>query len=171
MHPCCCAACQFGKQITQVTPGIQTSIVQDKPGAIWQGHLLTGQEMSVDCFVSSMKGRLFTSKRKTPNEKMTSGGCIFMDHATNHIQIEFQKRINSHKTIVGKQAYKSVLCLNYGVIPQSYLSDNDTTFMSHAFKLHLENFSQNIQFAGPSAHHHNGRADEPSGLNVHKLEL
>jgi hypothetical protein len=111
----------------------------------------------VDHFVSSVKGRLFTSKGKTPNENMFSGGCIFVDHATIHIHIEFQKRINSHKKVVGKQAYES-MCLDYGAIPQSYLSDNDTAFTSHAFELHLENFSQNIRFASAGTHHHNGHA-------------
>jgi hypothetical protein len=33
-HPCRCTACQFRKQTTQVTPGIQTSIVQDKVRAM-----------------------------------------------------------------------------------------------------------------------------------------
>jgi hypothetical protein len=157
-HPCRCAACQFGKQTTRVSPGIKTSIVQDRAGAIRQENLLNGQQTSVDHFVSSVKGRLFTSKGKTPDEEMFSGGCIFVDHASNHIHVEFQKRINSHETIVGKQAYESI-CLDYGVVPQSYLSDNNTSFTSHAFELHLENFSQHIRFAGAGAHHHNGHAE------------
>jgi hypothetical protein len=158
VHPCRCAACQFGKQTTRINPGIKTSIVQDRAGAIRQDNLLNGQQTSVDHFVSSVKGRLFTSKGKTPDEEMFSGGCIFVDHASNHIHIEFQKRLDSHETIVGKQAYES-LCLDYGVVPQSYLSDNATAFTSHAFELHLENFSQHIRFAGAGAHHQNGHAE------------
>jgi hypothetical protein len=35
VHPCRCAACQFGKQATRTTPpGIHTTIVQDKAGVI-----------------------------------------------------------------------------------------------------------------------------------------
>jgi hypothetical protein len=108
--------------------------------------------------VSSVKGRLFTSLGKTPDEEMYSRGCIFVDHATNHIHVEFQKRLNTHETITAKQSYES-MCLDFGVVPQSYLSDNATAFTSHAFELHLENFSQHIRFAGAGAHHHNGHAE------------
>jgi hypothetical protein len=157
-HPWRCAACQFGKQTTRIAPGIRRSIVQDRAGAIRQDNLLNGQQMLVDHFVSSVKKRLFTSKGKTPDKEMFSGGCIFVDHASNNIHIEFQTRLNSHKTIAGKQAYEA-MCLDYGVVPQLYLLDNTTAFTSHAFKLHLENFSQHIRFSGAGAHHQNGHAD------------
>jgi hypothetical protein len=124
---------------------------------IRQDHLLVGQQILTDHFVSSVKGRLFTSLGKTPDEEMYSGGCIFVDHATNHIHVEFQKRVNTHETITAKQSYES-MCLDFGVVPQSYLLDNATAFTSHAFELHLENFSQHIRFAGAGAHHHNGHA-------------
>jgi hypothetical protein len=153
VHPCRCAACQFGKQITRTTPGIRTSIVHNKAGAICQDHLLVGQQISTNHFVSLVKGWLFTSKGKTPDEELYSGGCIFVDHAANHIHIEFQKQLNSHETILGKQSHKS-MCLDYGVIPQSYLSNNDTAFTSHSLELHLENF------AGAGARHHDGHAEQ-----------
>jgi hypothetical protein len=52
------------------------------------------------------------------------------------------------------------MCLDYGVIPQSYLSDNDKASTSHTFELHLKNFSQHIRFAGAGAHHHNGHCKD-----------
>jgi hypothetical protein len=61
--------------------------------------------------------------------------------------------------IEGKKAYK-LLCVDYGVVPQSYLSDNNTAFTSHAFELHLENFSQHRHFAGEGTHHHNGHVEQ-----------
>jgi hypothetical protein len=83
-----CAACQFGKQSQRPSPGQKTTAVKDRAGVLKTDHLFPGQCVSVDHFVCSTKGRLFTSRGKTDANEMYSGGCLFVDHATNHVHIE-----------------------------------------------------------------------------------
>jgi transposase InsO family protein len=66
--------------------------------------------------------------------------------------------LNSHETLRAKRDFEA-LCRDFGVIPQSYLSDNGSAFTSQAFRSHLEAFCQIICFAGVGSHHHNGHAE------------
>ena len=60
---------------------------------------------------------------------MFSGGCLFIDHASNNVHIEFQKYLNTHETLKAKQNFE-LMARDSGVIPQSYLSDNGGSFTS-----------------------------------------
>jgi hypothetical protein len=157
-HPPKCAACQFGKQSQRPSPGQKTSAVKDRAGVLKTDHLFPGQCVSVDHFVCATKGRLFTSRGKTHENDMYDGGCLFIDHATNHVHIEFQTHLNSHETLRAKGAYER-MCRDYGVVPQSFVSDNGSAFTSHAFAQRLAQFEQVIHFAGAGAHHQNGNAE------------
>ena len=134
--PPCCAACLFGKQTCCPSPGTTTSIICDRAGVLKAENLLAGQQVSVDHFVCSTKGRLFTSRGKTSDTSMYDGGCIFVDHASNFVHIEFQAQLNTHETLRAKQSYEA-FCRDHGVIPQSYLSDNGSSFTSSDFHEHL----------------------------------
>ena len=81
-----------------------------------------------------------------------------MDHASNFVHVEFQAHLNTHETLQAKQRFEA-FCRDHGVIPQSYLSDNGSSFTSLAFHEHLSRFQQIIWFAGVGAHHHNGHAE------------
>jgi len=67
-----CAACQFGKQQRRPAPGTKTTIIRDREGVIKKDHLYPGQQVSVDHFVSSTKGRLFTSAQQTCSVEVAS---------------------------------------------------------------------------------------------------
>jgi hypothetical protein len=153
-----CAACQFGKQTSRATPGKTATVVRDRQGILKKDHLLPGQQISVDHFVCRNKGRLFTSRGKTSEDAMYSGGCVFVDHASGYLHVAFQVLLNSHETIDAKDKFE-LMCRDHGVIPQSYLSDNGTPFTSAGFADKLRTFAQIIQFAGVGAHHHNGVAE------------
>jgi hypothetical protein len=153
-----CAACQFGKQCRRTAPGTTTTAVQDRAGVLKKDHLVPGQRVSVDHFVCHTKGRLFTSKGKTSDDSMYCGGCLFIDHASNYVHVEFQKVLNSHETARAKALFE-FMCRDFGVIPQSYLSDNGAAFTSAEFATHLSAFQQVMRFAGVGAHHHNGNAE------------
>jgi hypothetical protein len=157
-HPPKCAACQFGKQKQRPSPGKTNSAVKDLAGVLKTDHLFPGQCVSVDHFICSTKGRLFTSRGKTSEEDMYSGGCLFVDHATNHIHIELQAHLTSHETLKAKGAYE-LMCRDHGVVPQSYLSDNGSAFTSGDFSKRLAAFEQVIRFAGVGAHHSNGNSE------------
>jgi hypothetical protein len=149
----------FGKQHRRPAPGKTPSVVTDRVGALKQGNLFPGQQISVDRFVCSTKGCLFTSRGKTSDSEMyDSGGCLFIDHASGYIHVEFQTHLNTHETISAKEKIEQ-MCRGTGVIPQSYLWDNGSAFTSAGFTDTLRKFAQIARFAGAEAHHHNGKAE------------
>ncbi|KAI2492249.1 hypothetical protein MHU86_22313 [Fragilaria crotonensis] len=89
---------------------------------------------------------------------MFAGGCLFIDHASNFVHVEFQKHLNTHETLKAKQNFE-LMARDSGVIPQSYLSDNGGSFTSAKFTEHLGTLKQVVKFAGVGAHHHNGHAE------------
>ena len=157
-HPPKCAACLYGKQHRRPAPGQQTTIVRDRAGILKDGHLQPGQQVSVDHFLCSTKGRLLTSKGRTAEKDMYSGGCLFIDHASNHVNVEFQQHLTTHQTLEAKEKYE-LACRDIGVVPASYLMDNAPCFTAAEFKAKLTSFAQIARFAGVGAHHHNGNAE------------
>ena len=157
-HPPKCAACQFGKQHRRPSPGKVTTIVRDRVGVLKDDHLIPGQQVSVDHFVCSTKGRLFKSAGKTIASEKYIGGCLFNDHASGYVHVEFQVHLNTHETLQAKENFE-LFCRDHGVVPQSYLSDNAKCFTSKEFTEKLSLFEQVIRFAGVGAHHHNGNAE------------
>ena len=157
-NPPRCAACQFGKQTCRPAPGQTTQAVRDRTNVLKTDHLLPGQRTSVDHFVCSTKGRLFSSKGKEKDDDKYTGGCIFVDHASGYVHVEFQTHLNTHETIKSKEAFE-LMCRDHGVIPQSFLTDNGSSFTSRDYLRHLQTFAQTIRHSGPGAHHHNGIAE------------
>ena len=158
IHPPKCAACLYGKQHRRPSPGQQTTIIRDRAGILKDGHLQPGQQISVNHFLCSTKGRLLTSKGKTPETEMYVGGCLFIDHASNYVHVEFQQHLTSHQTLEAKEKFE-LACRDFGVVPVSYLMDNAKCFTSAEFKAKLSTFEQISRFAGVGAHHHNGNAE------------
>ena len=153
-----CAACLFGKQTVRSSPGKKSIIVRDRAGALRAGNLHPGSEISVDHFISSVRGRLFTGYNKGDITNRYVGGCIFVDHASSYIHVEMQSSLSSHETLRAKLAFER-LCRDYGVIPHTYMSDNGTAFTSRDFVEHLSSYKQVSKFAGVGAHHHNAQAE------------
>lgn len=158
LHNPKCAACQFGKQFQRSVPTTTGAKVSDKVGAIGSKAVLPGEQISIDHFVCKTKGRLFTSRGKTDPNEMYCGGCVFVDHYSGLIHVEFQQNLNTHETLLAKDKFEA-MARDHGVIPQSYLSDNGPAFASHEFGKRLEKFEQVSKFAGAGAHHQNGIAE------------
>jgi hypothetical protein len=152
-----CAACQFAKPKQRTAPGTQRSIVRDRVDALQQDQVFPGQRVSVDNFICSTKGRLFSGRGKTEPKDMYSGGCIFIDSSSGCVQVEFQAHLNTHKTLAAKERFE-LSSRDVGVVPQEYLLNNGSAFTSKAFADHLAKFEQTAKFAGVGAHHHNGIA-------------
>ena len=114
--------------------------------------------MSVDHFVCSTRGRLQHTFGKEDPKQQYTGGAIFVDHASGYIFVAEQVHLNTHETIESKTKFEQH-CRDFGVLPQSYLSDNGSSFTSADYRIHLENFTQVTQLAGVGAHHHNGVAE------------
>ena len=157
-HRPLCAACQYGKQRRRTAPGTRHEAVRDKQGALKRDDLFPGQKVSVDHFVCSTRGRLQHTFGKEDPKQQYTGGAIFVDHASGYIFVAEQVHLNTHETIESKTKFEAH-CRDFGVIPQSYLSDNGSSFTSADYRVHLENFAQVTQLAGVGAHHHNGVAE------------
>jgi transposase InsO family protein len=121
-------------------------------------HLAPGQRVSVDHFVCSAKGRLFGSQGKTSQDDMFCAGCVFVDHASSYVHVEFQAHLTTHETLQAKASYK-LMSRDLGIIVQSFLIDNGSAFTSKEFASQLAMFEQVIRFARTGAHHHNAIAE------------
>jgi hypothetical protein len=157
-----CAACLFGKQKSRSTPGRRLTHVVGETGRLRSEQFSPGQKVSVDHYICSTKGRLFTSYGKTDDSSMYSGGCIFVDHASGYVHNEFQAQMNTHQTLQSKDAYEAH-CRDHGIIPIEYLTDNGSAFTSSGFADKLRTFEQIVNFAGTGAHHQNALAERTIG--------
>ena len=157
-HSPLCAGCQFAKQKLRSSPGKTSHIVKDRDGVMSRDKLLPGQRVSIDHFICKTKGRLFTSRGKSKDADLYSGGCIFVDHATGFIHVEFQRYVSTDESLAAKEAFE-LLCRDFGIVPQEYQADNGAAFTSAGFAKHLFERDQRIRHAGVGAHHHNGVAE------------
>jgi hypothetical protein len=57
---------------------------------------------------------LLLSGKKTWDNNLFSGGCIFIDHAPHFIDIQFQAHLNTHDTLVALGEFRS--CANIMVL-------------------------------------------------------
>jgi Integrase core domain. len=154
-----CSACLYAKQCRRPAPtGRNSGRINDRDGVLRQGNLLPGQEVSVDHFMCSQRGHLFQTRGKESDKDKYCGGCIFVDHASNYVHIEFMQAFTSHATLDAKTAFEAH-CRDHGVIPAKFLTDNGSSFTSKAFVQHLNIFQQVTRFAGVGSHHQNGHAE------------
>ena len=62
-------------------------------------HLLPGQIVSADHYISRAQGRLYHTKGKSDQSDMFSGGCVFIDHASGYVSIKNQVSIKATETV------------------------------------------------------------------------
>ena len=85
-----------------------------------------------------------------------------MDHASGYIHIELQSHLNVPETIDAKRFFEE-LCFSYGVVPQSYITDEGSSFTSEEYKDHLSQLEQIALRSAPGGHHSNGIAERSIG--------
>jgi GAG-pre-integrase domain/Zinc knuckle len=157
-HPKC-ASCRFGKARKNPTGSTHTTLTNH--ASLKEGDLKPGQRVSMDHFSVTEKGRLFDSKGKTNSDLLYTGGCLFCDHATGYIFINFHVHQNVQETLEAKYRFEKHL-FDYGLFVQSYHTDNGI-FSAKLFINEIENHLQKIRFSGPGAHHQNGIAERSIG--------
>ena len=72
---------------------------------------------------------------------MFTGGALFMNMSSRQVENVFQQHLNTHETLKAKQDFE-LKCMDAGVIPLEYISDNGTAFTSKSYTAYLSNFSQ-----------------------------
>jgi hypothetical protein len=116
------------------------------------GHLLPGDCLSVDQYVSAIRGRLpFTFGCK---HQGYTCGTLFVDHASGKIFNFFQLSNNAAKTITSKSCL-GALANGKTINIKSFHTDNGI-FASSAFKEDYTSKKQKLTFSGVGAHHQNG---------------
>ena len=96
---------------------------------------------------------MFESFRKAASDKYI-GGCIFVDHTSGYVHVEFKFVFSANETICAKQNLEH-FAFNNGVIPITYLRDSGV-FKANKFVQHSCDHNQKIQYCGTNAHHQNG---------------
>jgi GAG-pre-integrase domain len=154
-----CAACEFAKAKRRTLPGQHAQVVDDlAQGATKHDKLFPGDQIAMDHFVCSTKGKLFGSAGKTVDSSMYSGAAIFVDAATGFIHVEFQVELTADETLLAKERFEYQL-QQFNVIPKEYRFDNGSAFISEKFTKHLLDQQQQCKFAGVGAHSQNGVAE------------
>ena len=158
-----CAACQFAKQRAHATPGNRKLTNQVTDGSSKRDVLYPGQKVSVDHFSADPKGRLISSYGKERHLDKFTGGCIFVDHASNFVYIALQVRLNTHETLRAKELFERAAS-QHGVVISHYQADNGTAFRNEEWTAHLQQFNQTTSFAGVGAHHSQGVVERMIGI-------
>ena len=105
-NPPKCAACLFAKQTRRATVQRSSNAVKDRAGILSADQTLPGQRISVDHFVCSTKGRLFSGAGCTNPDHMYCGGCVFVDQSSGFLHTEFQTSLDTHQTLRAKDSFE-----------------------------------------------------------------
>ncbi len=151
-----CAICEYAKGHRRATKGNIHTPNPSRVGSLKVDDLQVGATVSVDHFESRLKGRTFDSYGKATSDKYI-GGCIFVDHASGYVHVEFQLGFSAIETIRAKQNFEK-MAFNHGVIPITYLTDSGA-FKANKFVQHIRDHNQKIQYCGTNAHHQNEVAE------------
>src|SRR5210317_1983839 len=153
-----CTACQFAKQRGNSTPGTTRQNIHVERNALKTNNLYPGARISVDHFEANPRGRLLFSFGKERTDQKYKGGCIFVDHSSGYIHVEPQVHLNTNETLDAKEAFEDE-CKRVGVVPQSYITDEGSSFTNVEYQEHLTQFAQIHIRSAPGGHHSNGIAE------------
>ena len=99
---------------------------QARVGSLKINGLCPGTTVSEDHFESRLKGRTFDSFGKAMSDQYIRG-CIFVDHASRYVHIEFQLGFSAIETIRAKQKFEK-FAFDNGVITLTYISHQQWCF-------------------------------------------
>ena len=151
-----CSICEYAKAHRKPTRGQTHTPNPARDGHLKVNDLRPGSTISVDHFESRLKGRTYDSFGKATSDQYI-GGCIFVDHSSGFVHVEFQLGFSAIETIRAKQNFEK-FSFNNGVIPLTYLTDSGA-FKANKFVQHIRDNNQKIQYCGTNAHHQNGVAE------------
>jgi hypothetical protein len=126
-----------------------------------QRHLTPGQCISIDHYVSPVRGRRLSGFGASTVSNGYTGGSIYVDHASGRIFHFPQSSLSAEETILGKQLLEDE-AKTVNVSVSAYHSDNGI-FASSEFKDHCKSLNQRITYSGVGAHHQNGVAERAIG--------
>ena len=165
-----CSSCAYGKakRRSKLTKGHQIESQATKPmmqeKLLSKETLIPGQKVSMDHFIVSTPGRLFSSRGRESQDSMYKGGLIFVDHASTYVHVEPVVNFTAGEAVRAKRAFESEMH-SMGVTVVNYHSDNGV-FTAAEFQDELIKLSQDIKLSGVGAHHQNAVAERMIGVVV-----
>ena len=119
--------------MNKILQGFVTPLPTDlgKAGCWKQNNSLARNKLIICIKIESLRGR---------------GGCIFVDHASGYIHVELQTRLNIPKTIDAKRFFEET-CFAHGVVPQSYITDEGSSFTSEEIPSLLKRATEAVREA------------------------
>lgn len=163
--PLVCGSCAFAKAKRKAhRPKTIRSQhhAETKEKALSKEALFPGQKVSIDHFIVSTPGRLFSSRGSESFDRCYKGGVIFKDHASGHTFVEPVVNFTAGEAIRAKKNYEREMS-SMGVTVLSYHTDNGV-FTASAFQDELANMDQGVTFSGVGAHHQNAMAERSIGV-------
>jgi hypothetical protein len=163
--PLICGSCAYAKAKrkssrpkTQRAPN--SSPIKDK--MLSKDVLIPGQRVSMDHFIVSTPGWLYSYRGSEPLEKQYKGGVIFVDHASGHVYVEPVVNFSTGEAIRAKKSYEREMS-SMGITVVSYHTDNGV-FTAAAFQDELAKMEQGLSLSGVGAHHQNAMAERAIGV-------
>ena len=101
-----CASCQFGKGHRQGTHGNLHVTNPVTEGVLSDSVLQAGQNVAMDQYECSQRGRLEHTKGREPDSSKYVGGTLFYDIATRRIFIRHQTTLAALETIRSKHMFE-----------------------------------------------------------------
>jgi hypothetical protein len=167
-----CGSCLFGKakkrrSKVERTKGGDDGLGRKTASDVKQEKLLSkdairpGQKVSMDHFIVSTPGRLFSSRGRDSFDKSYKGGVIFVDHASNFIHVVPVVNFTAGEALRAKREFEAEMS-SMGVTVLHYHTDNGV-FTASQFQDQLAKEGQGISFSGVGAHHQNAVAERAIG--------
>jgi len=166
-----CGSCAYGKAKrrhrrakTAKDPDNVTKPEPPQEKLLSKEVLIPGQRVSMDHFICSTPGRLFSSRGREPSDRMYKGGVIFVDHASGYVHVEPVVNFTAGEALRAKRTFEQEM-LSMGVTVLNYHADNGI-FTASEYQDELAKMGQNLTLSGVGAHHQNAMAERMIGVTV-----
>ena len=157
-----CASCAYGK--ARRLPSHVKSSKTTTEKELSKETLIPGQKVSMDHFIVTSPGRLFSSRGSESYDRRYKGGVIFVDHASGHIQAVPVVNFTAGEAIRAKREYEAEMA-TLGITVINYHTDNGV-FTAAEYQDELAKLGQGMTLSGVGAHHQNAVAERAIGTIV-----
>ena len=163
-HPKC-ATCQYARARRR-TPNVKSSTPNPETvPSIRAEDLNPGDQVSVDQYESSVRGRLPNTRGRESSTRKYVGGTLFYDHASGKIFAQHQVSLDGPTTQRAKHTFENEARFD-GVEIKKYHMDNGSPLTSKEFTETLDNEEdpkQDYRLSGVGAKHQNAVAERAIG--------
>ena len=165
-HPFMCGSCAFGKAKRKASrpktfKGKDWKAPQVAEKVLSKETLFPGQKVSMDHFIVSTPGRLWTSRGSESHDRMFKGGVIFVDHASGFVFVCPVVNFTAGEALRAKREFEAEMA-SMGVTVLNFHTDNGV-FTAAEFQDELAKNKQGLTLSGVGAHHQNAVAERNIG--------